>query len=61
MVALISRLFGPERLVFSMGLPGLDPSSFQAVVAYAEVEQATRDLIAGGTLRQLLEEADRAP
>jgi hypothetical protein len=61
MAALISRLFGPERLVFSMGLPGLDPSSFQAVVAYAEVEQATRELIASGTLRRLLEEADRAP
>ena len=54
----ICHVFGPERLVFSLGLPHLDPGSFQACVRYADIDEEAKKRIAGGNLRQLLDEAD---
>ncbi len=57
MVEQIARSFGPHRLVFSLGLPLLDPGTFQAVVRYADLPEPDREAIAHGTLRALLQEA----
>ena len=57
MLEAVCASLGPARLVFSMGLPSLDPGSFQAVVAYADVDASTKEAIAGGTMRRILEDA----
>ncbi|MCP4620726.1 MAG: hypothetical protein GY844_30335, partial [Bradyrhizobium sp.] len=58
MVERICDSFGADRLVFSLGLPSLDPASFQAVVAYADIDAAAKEAIAAGTVRAIIEEAD---
>lgn len=58
MVEAICTAFGPKRLVFSLGLPSLDPGSFQAVVRYAGISPEARELIAGGNVTNMLREAD---
>ena len=58
MVEAICATFGPERLVFSLGLPSLDPGSFQAVVRYAGISDAERELVAGENVMRLLGEAN---
>lgn len=57
-VECICETFGHDRLVFSLGLPELDPRMFQAVVNYAGIDPAARADIAAGTLRKLMKEAD---
>lgn len=59
-VAQVCRAFGPERLVFSLGLPHLDPGSFQACVLYADISDEDKARIAAGNLERLLSEADYA-
>lgn len=58
MVEAICTAFGPGRLVFSLGLPSLDPGSFQAVVRYAGIAGEAKELIAGGNVANMLREAD---
>ncbi|OGV66560.1 MAG: hypothetical protein A3K19_23895 [Lentisphaerae bacterium RIFOXYB12_FULL_65_16] len=58
MIECICETFGPERLLFSLGLPGLHPTSFQAVVTYADVTPKSKEAIAGGNLVRLLTEAN---
>ena len=48
---------GKGKVVFSLGLPSLDPGSFQAVVNYADIDERERDAIAGGTMQRILNEA----
>lgn len=60
MLEQICHRFGPRRLLFSLGLPALDPAMFQAVVSYAHVEPAVRSAVAGGTMQSILNEADYA-
>jgi hypothetical protein len=57
-IAQICKVFGPERLVFSSGLPHLDPGSFQACLRYADIGDADKRQIAAGNLEELIEEAD---
>ncbi len=57
-VAQICSVFGPDRLVFSSGLPHLDPGSFQACVHYADISETDKERIAGGNVNELIEEAD---
>ena len=47
--------FGAERLVFGTGLPFRDPGAAISLVAYADVSEDEKALIAGGTLRKLVE------
>jgi len=49
---------GRGKVVFSLGLPSLDPGSFQAVVRYADLSDEQKHGIAAGTMRRILEEAD---
>ncbi len=56
----VCEQFGADRLVFSLGLPGLDPAAFPAVLAYAEISETDRRAIAADTMRCLLENADHA-
>ena len=53
----ICETFGAQRLVFSLGLPHLDPGSFQASVRYAGIGDEAKLRIAGGNLEQLIAEA----
>ena len=46
------------RVLFGSRMPLYTPGSALAAVAYADVSEAARALIAGGTLRRLIEEAD---
>lgn len=60
MIECVTETFGAARVLFSMGLPELHPSTFQAVLAYADVPEEVRRAVAGGTLEAMLEEADYA-
>jgi predicted TIM-barrel fold metal-dependent hydrolase len=53
----IEREVGPEKVLFSSGMPFTDPGILVANVQYDEVldEQAKR-LVCGGNLRRLLEQ-----
>lgn len=57
MIACIVDAFGPDRIVFSMGLPGLDPGSFQMAVNFAEISREARLALANGTIRKILGQA----
>jgi hypothetical protein len=54
----ITNSYGPDRLVFSMGLPNLDPGSFQACLRYAKISEDEKRMIASGSLESILAEAD---
>ncbi len=47
--------FGARRLLFSLGLPGLDPGSFQACVSYAAVSDSDKEAIAYTNMVHLLD------
>jgi hypothetical protein len=49
--------FGAERLLFGSCLPHYTPGGPIAMVAYAQIPEADKALIAGGNLRRLLGEA----
>jgi len=46
--------FGPERLIFGTGLPVRDGGGAITPILLAEVPEASKQAIAGGTLRRLL-------
>lgn len=58
MLEQICESFGAQRLVFSLGLPLLDPGSFTPVIAYAGVAEAAKNAIASNNIRQILREAN---
>ena len=58
MLACVCEAFGPERLVFSLGLPTLDPGSFIGVVSYADIDDDAKAAVAGGNVRAILQGAD---
>ena len=55
MVEAICNHFGADRLVFSLGLPGLHAASFPAVVSYAHISDQDREAIACGNLQRMLQ------
>lgn len=54
----IVQTFGDSRLVFSLGLPGLDPGSFQQCVRYADIPDESKRAIASGNILGAMEKAD---
>lgn len=58
MVDIITHTFGAERLVFSLGLPGLDPGSFQQTVRYADITEEAKHQIAYKNIRNILDRAE---
>ncbi len=58
MTELIVNNFGADRLIFSMGLPRLDPGTFQAMVGYADISEAYKESIAAGNIKGILGGAD---
>jgi hypothetical protein len=57
MVETLCDAFGP-RLIFSLGLPLLDPASFIGPVTYAPIPDKQKIAIAGGTIQKILREAN---
>jgi predicted TIM-barrel fold metal-dependent hydrolase len=53
----IAQRFGARRLLFGSGLPVFEPGSAVAMVTYAELPQDQKQMIAGGNLESLLEQA----
>ena len=53
----ICNHFGAYRLIFSMGLPTVDPATFHAVVSYADIAFCDKQAIASGNIRDLLGKA----
>ena len=53
----ITERWGAGRLLFGTNLPVYDPGGVIACLASAEIGEAERAAVAGGTLRQLLSEA----
>jgi predicted TIM-barrel fold metal-dependent hydrolase len=60
MVRQICEAFGAKRLIFSLGLPFLNPGSFQGVVQYAAIPDSDKQAIASGNIQKILREADYA-
>jgi len=60
MVEEICEFFSPSRLVFSLGLPYLDPGAFPTVIRYADIDDEAKQAIASGNIRAVLAEADYA-
>ncbi|MBC7287327.1 MAG: amidohydrolase family protein [Armatimonadetes bacterium] len=50
----VCQRFGPERLVFSTGLPERDPGGPIALIQYAQIPAEQKQAIAGGNMRRLL-------
>ncbi len=46
--------FGPERLVFSSGLPVFNPASPLMALAYADISEDAKKMIAGDNIRSLM-------
>lgn len=57
MVRQLSEAFGAKRLIFSLGLPFLNPGSFHGLVNYAAISQSDKQAIASGNIRRILSEA----
>jgi hypothetical protein len=57
MVRQICEAFGAKRLVFSLGLPFLNPGSFHGVVQYAPISESDKQAIASGNIRAIMKEA----
>jgi len=58
MVNQICDSFGSRRLIFSLGLPHLDPASFVPVITYAGLDTAAMNALASENIQQILQEAD---
>jgi hypothetical protein len=48
-------MFGPDRLIFGTHAPDLSMGAALARIELADLPDSTRDLIAGGTVRRLIE------
>jgi len=57
MVRQLSEAFGAKRLIFSLGLPFLNPGSFHGLVNYAAIPESDKQAIASGNICQILREA----
>ena len=57
-VEMVCARFGAERLIFSTALPELEAAGPMALVTYADIPDADKRKIAGGTMRRLLGEVD---
>ena len=53
-IEFISREFGPDRLLFGTRLPVRDPACAIGQVAYADISEKDKKLVAGDNLRTLL-------
>lgn len=58
MLDTIVEKFGHRRVVFSMGVPHMDPAAFQMVVNYADITLAAKEAVACGNMKDILEEAN---
>lgn len=58
MIAQIAESFGDDRLIFSMGIPSIDPGSFQMPVLYAELSEQQKNNIAYNNMKNLINEAN---
>ena len=58
MIPQIVKSFGADRLVFSMGLPGLDPGSLQMPLIYSDISEEDKQAVANKNILRMLEEAD---
>lgn len=52
----VAERFGPERLVYASHFPMEDPAYYTCWVNYCGLDDAARDLVAGGNLCRLLED-----
>jgi hypothetical protein len=50
----ICKAFGSHRVLFSCGLPHLDPGSFQACITYADLPESDKRAVAYGNIEKLL-------
>ena len=57
MLELLVSEFGAERIVFSLGLPELDPGMFQAVVRYAKITEEDKNKIANQNVMNIIRNA----
>ena len=57
MVRQLCEVFGVKRLIFSLGLPFLNPGSFHGLVKYAAIPESDKNAIASGNIRRILSEA----
>lgn len=58
MVRQLCESFGSKRLVFSLGLPFLNPGSFHGLVKYAAISELDKQAIASGNIRKIISEAN---
>ncbi|OHB58380.1 MAG: hypothetical protein A2Y12_01080 [Planctomycetes bacterium GWF2_42_9] len=58
MVRQLCETFGPKRLIFSLGLPFLNPGSFHGLVNYADISESDKQAIASGNIREIISEAN---
>lgn len=56
----VVKSFGAGRLVFSSGLPTLDPGAFQGTISYANIPDDAKEAIAAGNITRILSESDYA-
>lgn len=57
-VAQICKTFGAQSIVFSLGLPLLDPGAFIPVLSYADISKEAKNDLAGENIRRIIAEAD---
>ena len=57
MLECLHDTFGPDRVLFSLGLPHCLPGTFQTVVTCADIPPAAREAVAAGNIRCLMAEA----
>ena len=58
MIELLVNNFGAERIVFSLGLPELDPGMFQAVVRYSNIPDDDKQKIAYENIQNIMRNAN---
>jgi predicted TIM-barrel fold metal-dependent hydrolase len=58
MVRQLCESFGSKRLIFSLGLPLLNPGSFHGLVRYAAISEQDKQAIAAGNIRRIISEAN---
>ncbi|MFI4911939.1 MAG: hypothetical protein ACIAQZ_09765 [Sedimentisphaeraceae bacterium JB056] len=58
MVRQLCESFGSNRLIFSLGLPLLNPGSFHGLVRYAAISEEDKRAIASGNIRKIMSEAN---
>ena len=54
----IAEKFGAQRLIFGSGMPGLSGAASVALITYAKLDDARKQMIAAGNLDRLLQEVE---